>query len=100
MCDFKSCTKVGLQKHFRKFHYESLKYKCHNCSERYNSEKSLQYHWNKRRACKPKITGEIPLESEKKTEFEKVYYVLPRPKKGKWIVPLQRIENIHTMFYE
>ena len=104
-CSFKSCTLKALQAHQRTYHYDKFKFECKKCNKRFLNEKTLSNHLHIMNACRRHIVTQVQdnlqywqkrstEELLDKTEFEKVYYVLPRPKKGKWIVPLQRIENI------
>ena len=107
-CAFKSCTKKGLEIHVEQKHESVLPHKCTNCLKKFSSIRTLLAHLKK--YCKTgKTVREIKEESmeenheileEVAVQIEEVlpeepkqpvYYLLPRPKRGKWIVKLDKI---------
>ena len=103
-CTFKSCTKKGLEIHVEQKHESILPHKCSNCLKKFSSIRTLLAHLKK--YCKSgKTIREIQDEESKENhEVEETvdeveieepkrpyYYLLPRPKRGKWIVKLDQI---------
>ena len=105
-CSFKSCTKKGLEIHVEQKHESILPHKCSNCLKKFSSIRTLLAHLKK--YCKTgKTVREIIQDHEESKENievedivdavetteepKKIYYLLPRPKRGKWIVKLDKI---------
>ena len=121
-CIEKFCTKSSLRRHSGERHADQLKFsndsfKCSRCDctftlkfskGRHEAMFSGQLHSCKLclfKSCNERGVkvhmrqehinpGNNLIEEQKIHKTQKTYYVLPRPKKGKWIVPLQKIENI------
>ena len=68
-------------------HKTEQPYECPECSKTYTSKQYMKIHIsNVHHSQKP-----LNCESQK-NEPKKVYHVLPKPRKGRWIVKLERIK--------
>ena len=86
LCDFAGKNPSALKRHIESVHEKVKKYYCDVCNFGCYYSFGLKNHYKR-------IHGKDLLQdlTNHQPTKEKIYYTLPRPKRGKWIVILERL---------
>ena len=87
LCDFTVKNPFALKQHIESVHEKVKKYYCDVCNFGFYHSFGLKKHY-KRIHGKDLLLKDLANYQPTK---EKIYYTLPRPKRGKWIVILERL---------
>ena len=88
ICNKKFINFTYVQEHVEAVHEKIKRYFCDICNYK------VYYEWQLRRHLKSKHDQELNTDLKKynsESTKKKTFYVLPRPKRGKWIVLVKRI---------
>ena len=86
LCDFTGKNTFALKQHVESVHEKLKRYYCDVCNFGFYHSFGLKKHYKR-------IHGKDLLQdlANYQPTKEKIYYTLPRPKRGKWIVILERL---------